>query len=62
MTYAFVPEHLQAFAKYLYGHDFSDENWITIFLQHEFFTLTPQFCHKPSKINHLLYILIKNIH
>lgn len=26
MTYAFVPKHLQTFAKYLYGHDF-DENY-----------------------------------
>ncbi len=27
MTHAFVHEHLQAFAKYLYRQDFSDENY-----------------------------------
>ena len=27
MTHAFVPEHLQVFAKYLLWHDFSDENY-----------------------------------
>lgn len=27
MTHAFVPEHLQVFAKYLYEHDFSDDNY-----------------------------------
>lgn len=27
MTHAFVPEHLQAFAKYLCRQDFSDENY-----------------------------------
>ena len=27
MVHAFVPQHLQAFAKYLLMHDFSDENY-----------------------------------
>ncbi|MBQ6099989.1 hypothetical protein [Methanobrevibacter sp.] len=27
MTHAFVPKHLQAFAKYLFLHDFSNENY-----------------------------------
>ena len=27
MTHAFVPEHLQVFAKYLYQHDFLDESY-----------------------------------
>lgn len=27
MTHAFVSEHLQVFAKYLYEHDFSDDNY-----------------------------------